>query len=424
MSEHEDFGLVNLHMQVNKPITDSPLLMSSYISHLSQYRVSHWDETVSVLRSDPVKTNTNIFPKFDMLEEGLSCIKMNPKDKDSNPVETQNSSHFDWDKIEIENQENKAKKGDKGEENITFLSDATSKTTVIVKFKGAIDLVITPVVLESVQRMFDSITPTFQHLHPSSVVNHLHSQSLDRVEAKNTLMKKEKSLDLQEKFLDTSKEFAKNKSSKKDISSPSSDMLRTFEKSVSSYVQASVHLPRINFLSLQASVVEEMCAFSALDNVRDITCVSLLALGIQETTFQFCKTSQAKKTVQMYFQKPLALTNKKKKKMKMINQDYRLNEPFTFESSESQKEELLMTGSLQRAHAQLRRLRNDTSILKDAYITAIPHHKSKVFFKYSNVPKLSSFRSSTPVGKSTRLKTLQSISTPRRILTEFWLNFG
>ena len=71
-------------------------------------------------------------------------------------------------------------------------------------------------------------------------------------------------------------------------------------------------------------MVEEMCAFSALDNVRDITCVSLLAVGIQETTFQFCKTSQAKKTVQMYFQKPAALTNKKKKasKLKMI-QDYR-----------------------------------------------------------------------------------------------------
>ena len=85
-----------------------------------------------------------------------------------------------------------------------YFTDATSKTTIIVKFKGAIDIVITPVVLESAQRMFDSLTPTFQRLHPNSVVNHLHSQSLDRVESKNTLMKKEKSLDLQEKFLDTS----------------------------------------------------------------------------------------------------------------------------------------------------------------------------------------------------------------------------
>jgi hypothetical protein len=87
----------------------------------------------------------------------------------------------------------------------------------------------------------------------------------------------------------------------------------------------------------------------------------------------------------MYFQKPLAFNNKKKKstKLKMI-QDYRLNEPFTFESSESQKEEVLMTGSLHRAHAQLRRLRNDSSILKDADITAIPHHKTKEFFQFRN----------------------------------------
>ena len=64
MSEHEDFGLVNLHMQVNKPITDSPLLMSSYISHLSQYRSSYWDETVSVLRSGIQNFRQNVFIFF------------------------------------------------------------------------------------------------------------------------------------------------------------------------------------------------------------------------------------------------------------------------------------------------------------------------------------------------------------------------
>ena len=126
---------------------------------------------------------------------------------------------------------------------------------------------ITPVVLESAQRMFDSLTPTFQRLHPNSVVNHLHSQSLDRVESKNTLMKKEKSLDLQEKFLDTSgKDLQGGKSggkSKKDhISSPSSEMLRTFEKSVSSYVQASLHLPHVNFISLQVCNMALISTFS------------------------------------------------------------------------------------------------------------------------------------------------------------------
>lgn len=36
VSSQEDMALVNLHMQVNKPIVDSPLLMSSYVNHLSQ----------------------------------------------------------------------------------------------------------------------------------------------------------------------------------------------------------------------------------------------------------------------------------------------------------------------------------------------------------------------------------------------------
>ena len=54
-----------------------------------------------------------------------------------------------------------------------------------------------------------------QVLHPVSVINHLHSAALDRVEAKNTL-KKEKSLDLQEKLVDTrEKQLKTSKSSKK-----------------------------------------------------------------------------------------------------------------------------------------------------------------------------------------------------------------
>lgn len=36
VSSQEDIALVDLHMQLNKPITDSPLLMSSYINHMTQ----------------------------------------------------------------------------------------------------------------------------------------------------------------------------------------------------------------------------------------------------------------------------------------------------------------------------------------------------------------------------------------------------
>ena len=66
---------------------------------------------------------------------------------------TPKQSHvFDWDKIEEEDETAEETEGEKEdqkkdstgkntkENHITFLSDATSKTTVIVKFKGAIDL--------------------------------------------------------------------------------------------------------------------------------------------------------------------------------------------------------------------------------------------------------------------------------------------
>lgn len=36
VGSQEDFTLVDLHMQVNRLIVDSPMLMSSYVSHLSQ----------------------------------------------------------------------------------------------------------------------------------------------------------------------------------------------------------------------------------------------------------------------------------------------------------------------------------------------------------------------------------------------------
>ena len=52
-------------------------------------------------------------------------------------------------------------------------------------------------------------------------------------------------------------------------------------------------------MPLQACVIEESCTFSALDKVRDITCVSLLALGIKDIGFKFHKTSQSKKMVKV-----------------------------------------------------------------------------------------------------------------------------
>jgi hypothetical protein len=43
-----------------------------------------------------------------------------------------------------------------------FPDSNTCKTTLIVKFNGSIDVIMSPVFLESVQRIFEALTPAFQ----------------------------------------------------------------------------------------------------------------------------------------------------------------------------------------------------------------------------------------------------------------------
>ena len=329
------------------------------------------------------------FPCYEMINEGFSGIKMYDREQEESTEPIPTPSHpqgFTWGSDMFSFEDTDSFSSNDQQTLMNSLSDSnTSKTTLIVKLRDSIDVIASPILLESLQRYIEAITPTMELLHPLTVINHLHFSSLDRVEEKYTL-KKEKSLDLQDKIL-TSDSLASEKKMKKNQGQPVQSVTRTFEKSVSSSVQGSLFLPKINIMILQASVVEEICAFSALDNVKDITCVSFLALGIQETSFKIHKTSQSKKTVQVLSSNnnKLPLSKKRKSKYKKIAQ-LPLG-TLAFESSEIQLEEVIMTGSINKVHAQLRRLKNDSSLLKDASITAIPDHRSQVFFEYLNVPK-------------------------------------
>lgn len=62
------------------------------------------------------------------------------------------------------------------------------------------------------------------------------------------------------------------------------------------------------------------------------------------------------------------------------NSDIIQTEPVFIESCEKQQQQLVISLNIGKAHAQLRRLRNESSILDDAIITAIPNYKSKVLF--------------------------------------------
>lgn len=62
------------------------------------------------------------------------------------------------------------------------------------------------------------------------------------------------------------------------------------------------------------------------------------------------------------------------------NSDVIQTEPVFIESCEKQQHQLVICLNIGKVHTQLRRLRNESSILDDAVITAIPNYKSKVLF--------------------------------------------
>lgn len=62
------------------------------------------------------------------------------------------------------------------------------------------------------------------------------------------------------------------------------------------------------------------------------------------------------------------------------NSDIIQTEPVFIESCEKQQQQLVIFLNIGKVHTQLRRLKNESSILDDAIITAIPNYKSKVLF--------------------------------------------
>lgn len=64
-------------------------------------------------------------------------------------------------------------------------------------------------------------------------------------------------------------------------------------------------------------------------------------------------------------------------------------EPILIETSEKQQEELVITLDICKAHAQLRRLKNEGCALQESQtiVTAIPAHKTRAMFECMKFPE-------------------------------------
>lgn len=418
--------LVNLHMQANRPIVDSPLLMASYLTHLAQVRCSNWSHCSMPNGSDAfsmplfqknddgglVYIGSKLVPHFDNYSHWRE-IKIIPR-FDANasatasnippPCSTAPPKSHPWDPMVLVRGKDEKDKNDGSKKDQEFLGALhgempASRTSLVVRFKGQIDIMLTPLFLESSQRMVEALIPTLSSLHPLTVINHLHNSCVNKVEAMNVLKR-----DQSKSYWSQIHSNSKRSTTERNLQAGLPIMTDVYEESISTQFQGLVVLPKVNISLIQSSVVEEVISFAALDNIQELSCASLLAVCLDSVSMKFHLGKQTKACMQTVYTQPTVrsggfkkggLINNTRALLAHLSSTNRTEsgplEAILIETFENQLEELVLTLDIGKAHAQLRRLKNEGySQESQTIITAIPSHRSRAMFDCTKFPEESS----------------------------------
>ncbi|XP_076117611.1 bridge-like lipid transfer protein family member 1 isoform X3 [Mytilus galloprovincialis] len=374
--------LVDLHGQVQKPISESPVLMSCYSSHLTHYQCNDWSQASpemsynktniadqstyslsSVGQSVQYVHSPACVPRFVKTRQGFSPSLMKTREeyrteeRDEDEVDDVNESQDNADSSILE------------EDPDNSLPENASITTAVVKVRGSMNVMLTPLFLESFQRYTEAVIPTLTALHPSSIIDGLHSQCVDSLKRQNRLKKV--------------KEKSDSEVTKMPERQFSTESRRSSGEMKTKSIQALFTLSKINICVLQSGMVEEVIAFSAMESIRDLTCFSLLAVCFDNINCQLLSNSHSVKTMQ---EKPNPggvpiKTSPKKQNVKRMDSS-------NFDKSQEDlvtevcREEDVGTLHISRVHIQLQRLLKNSNYSDQVLLTAIPDHKSKVLFEF------------------------------------------
>ncbi|KAF8784884.1 Transmembrane protein KIAA1109 like protein [Argiope bruennichi] len=404
MSSQEDIALVDLHNQMDKPIIESPLLMSCYMAHMTQLQCYQWVQPPPLPQFMHQSGSHHsghcrdfIFnrmhsawkPKFVPLTEGYTSIHMVDKSKVpgyrqkychvQKSVSTHSEEEFQPGLFHPEMKKDDCIGGD-------YSSKNSSKVVLVIKLSGDVHFMISPLFVESLRSFIDVLTPTLVQLHPLTIVNHLHVMCSHEVQ-KNNQLKKEKILHLSQLRAQIIEKYKKRNINEKNINGSSENLGNNYEETRTTQTRTLIKVNKVNISIMQASIVEEVIAFSALDNLKDLTCVSLLSICVDNTLIQLSHSCQAKKVIQTftdYCSDNIARSKMNERSSKKAKTDSLPTELLTVETSETQQEETVLSASVTCIHCQLRRLKNNSSILKEAMLTVIPYYRSKVEFTFEN----------------------------------------
>uniref|UniRef100_A0A131YCK3 Diaphanous n=1 Tax=Rhipicephalus appendiculatus TaxID=34631 RepID=A0A131YCK3_RHIAP len=348
VSSQEDVTLVNLHHQMDRPIAESPLLMACYAAHLSQYQVANWEEAVAPLphlvarSTDGGPPSVSCFlhtsssgwkPRFTPWgNRGVSDVHMVPRARRAASIGGGSTTTRPFTNKNTEQQQ----------QQWVQQTPLLQRSAVVVRLQGDVHVLVSPPLLEGLRGFAEALVPTLAALHPTTVLGRLMARCWRAV-----------------KGTTTTGPLAQG------------GPAEGYHETRTEQVQLWLHIPRVNVMALQCSVVEELIAFSALDNLKDLACVSVLALCLDQVLLQMLQSQQAQRCLQVLPEEQSPPLGRRPEK------------PLLLETSLPGHHQGVATITLGAAHAQLRRLRNcSSSLLKEATVTCVAPHHSKVCFTF------------------------------------------
>ncbi|KAG8454096.1 hypothetical protein GDO86_000656, partial [Hymenochirus boettgeri] len=366
----------------NDQLTHQPI-MSCYQNYLSQFQVFNWSvkhpgnkrtSKSSLHRPLDLDTPTSeessscdhlCVPNFKVVKQGLSANAL--LDRGMQLMgSTSSTPYTPLDKKLMEHTDDETVT----EEWTIDQPVSHTRTTAIVEVKGTVDVVLSPLVAEVLDRYIEAMVHFTSTHHPAAIVDNLHAKVLT------------------EAVQNSKTTFSENLSAKPEtkLSKPENPVLVTTnqgqnkpkstikqEKVKIKGLQANVTIPKVNLCLLQASVEET----SSTATNKNVTHVSLIALcfdriatqlrmnrGVVEETPNSTDTGRPSVNFEKYANAS--------KMQPQSSGSLRSN------AGAEKGKEVAAKLNVHRVHGQLRGL--DTSDVGTCAITTIPFEKSKVLF--------------------------------------------
>uniref|UniRef100_A0A3Q2U1G3 Bridge-like lipid transfer protein family member 1 middle region domain-containing protein n=1 Tax=Fundulus heteroclitus TaxID=8078 RepID=A0A3Q2U1G3_FUNHE len=367
------------------PVTRQPHVMACYQNYLGHYQVSNWSvkqptnkrtSKSSLHRPLDLDTPTSeessasfdqlSVPTFKVIKQGLSASSLLDRglqlmgDSSSTP-------YTPLDKRAMENTDEDTATDDWSLEQPL----AQTRTTAIVEVKGAINVVLTPLVAESLDRYIESMVHFASIRHPAGILDDLHSKVLNEAYqiSKSTVS---------ESAAKQEQNLSKTEATTNGPTEPSVKPDNVKIKGL----QANVSIPKVNLCLLQASVEEGSPSCST----KCVPHVSLVALCFDRIATQFRMNRGIVEEAPNASEhgRPSVMLEKYASATKMQPQS---SGSLRSNAGIEKGKEIAARLNVHRIHSQLRGL--DSTDVGTFAITAIPLEKSKVLFGLEDMEEFS-----------------------------------